>query len=113
MDWAETIARERLAARMLVDIADETERNEKIDTIIEKLGDHSVSLSHARHLSYKNCDEMGLVVERLEDDQTLQELVLSVHHAMMHTLESTFASKVVENHKGAAYIQQAAVPNNQ
>lgn len=56
---------------------------------------------------------MGLVVECLEDDQTLQELVLSVHHAMMHTIEGTLASKVVENHKGAAYIQQAAVPNNQ
>lgn len=40
---------------MLVDIADDTKRNEKIDAIIEKLGDHSVNLSHARHLSYKNC----------------------------------------------------------
>ncbi|HVM73590.1 MAG TPA: hypothetical protein VMU13_01785, partial [Candidatus Paceibacterota bacterium] len=61
------------------------------------------------------CNEIGLVVERLEDDQTLQETVLSIHHAMMHTLASTLATKIVENHKGSAYIQQVAVvgKNNQ
>jgi ATP-dependent protease ClpP protease subunit len=112
MDWAEIIARERLAARMLASIANDTERCQKVNGIIEKLGNHSVSLSHARHLSYEKCDEMGLVVERLEDDRVLQELVLSVHHAMMHTLASTLATKVVENHKGSAYIQQAASLNN-
>ena len=111
MAWAETIVRDRLAARMLASITDDAQRAARVNQIVENLGDHSVSLSHARHLSYAKCNEIGLVVERLEDDQTLQETVLSVHHAMMHTLASTFASKIVENHNGSAYIQQAAVPN--
>lgn len=115
MAWAETIVRERLAARMLASVTDTSTRNTRIKQIVDNLGDHSVSLSHARHLSYAKCNEIGLVVERLEDDQALQETVLSVHHAMMHTLASTFASKIVENHRGSAYIQQAAAPvkNNQ
>jgi ClpP class serine protease len=112
MDWAETIARERLAARMLVGVVND-ERAQRIDEIIKNLINLSVSLSHARHLSYAKCKEVGLVVERLEDDQTLQENVLSVHHAMMHTLERTFATKIVENHMDVAYIQQAPVPNRQ
>jgi len=111
MAWAETIVRDRLAARMLASITDDTQRTARINQIVENLGDHSISLSHARHLSYAKCNEIGLVVERLEDDQNLQETVLSIHHAMMHTLASTFASKIVENHKGSAYIQQAAAPN--
>ena len=111
MAWAETIVRDRLAARMLASITDDAQRTARINQIVENLGNHSISLSHARHLSYAKCNEIGLVVERLEDDQNLQETVLSIHHAMMHTLASTFASKIVENHKGSAYIQQAAVPN--
>jgi ClpP class serine protease len=115
MAWAETIVRERLAARMLSSITDDTKRKLQVDKIVENLGNHSISLSHARHLSYEKCNEIGLVVERLEDDQNLQETVLSIHHAMMHTLASTFATKIVENHKGSAYIEQAVAPikNNQ
>ena len=111
MAWAETIVRDRLAARMLASITDDAQRTARINQIVENLGNHSISLSHARHLSYAKCNEIGLVVERLEDDQNLQETVLSIHHAMMHTLASTFASKIFYNHKGAANTHQAAVPN--
>ena len=110
MAWAETIVRDRLAARMLASIADNALRTAEINRIVESLGNHSVSLSHARHLSFAKCKEIGLVVDPLEDNQALQETVLSVHHAMMHTLAGTYASKIVENHKGSAYIQQAAAP---
>jgi ClpP class serine protease len=109
LTWAEKIAREKLGVRMFASTTDATEKKEKIDKVITELGDHSVSLSHGRHLSYAKCVEIGLIVERLEDDQALQENVLSVHHAMMHTLTGTFASKIVENHKGSAVISQAAV----
>lgn len=109
LKWAEDIAREKLGIRMFAAVTDLVEKKAKIDNIIKELGDHSVNLSHGRHLSYAKCVEIGLVVERLEDDQTLQENVLSVHHAMMHTLGGTFASKIVENHKGSAVILQVAV----
>jgi len=51
----------------------------------------------------------------LEDDQALQDAVLSVHHATMHTLSGP-AVKIVENHLNRAYVkmqQQFAVPQVQ
>jgi hypothetical protein len=41
----------------------------------------------------------------LEETPTLQEAVLSVHHAYIHTLSSTGACKIIENHSGVAFIQ--------
>ena len=109
IEWAETIVHEKLAERMLSGIEDEEERKKKIDKIVEELGDHSISLSHGRHLSHKKCREMGLTIISLEENQIFQDLVLSVHHAMMHTLEGTSAAKIVENHNGIAYVQNAVV----
>lgn len=108
LKWSEDIARKNLAIRMFSAITDADEKKAKIDKIIKELGDHTVNLSHGRHLPYEKCKEIGLVVEKLEDDQLLQENVLSIHHAMMHTLGGTFATKIVENHKGSAVIEQAA-----
>jgi hypothetical protein len=50
---------------------------------------------------------LGLNVVDLEDDDTLQDLVLSVHHACIHTLSSTNEFKIIENHNGIAAIQSA------
>jgi hypothetical protein len=50
---------------------------------------------------------MGLNVAMLEDDPRLQDAVLSVHHACVHTLSATPAFKMIENHKGVAFLQMA------
>ncbi len=79
----------------------------KAKEVVKELGDHAVTKSHARHLSLKRCQEIGLKVAALEDDQPLQEAVLSVHHAFVLTLSQTAAFKIVENHKGIAMISVA------
>ena len=50
---------------------------------------------------------IGLKIEKLEDDQTLQDLVLSVHHSCIHTLSETPSFKIIENQNGIAFIQIA------
>ncbi len=54
---------------------------------------------------------IGLTVTPIEDDQPLQDLVLTVHHCFMRTLMNTTAFKIIENHLGAVILkrQQAAV----
>ena len=79
----------------------------KANAIVNELADHSLTLSHGRHLPIEKCQAIGLKVVALEDDQELQELVLSVHHACMLTLAATPAFKLIENHKGAAFIKVA------
>jgi len=78
---------------------------EKADNIVKELTDHTITKSHARHLSYQKCKDIGREVKLLEDDQKLQDAVLSVHHACIHTLASTGAYKIIENQKGQAFIQ--------
>lgn len=74
--------------------------------IIDELSDHALTKSHARHYSADQARSLGIKVVQLEDDQDLQDAVLSVHHSVIQTLDATGAYKVVENHEGIAYIQQ-------
>ncbi len=108
IDWADEMVRDWLKSGMFNDLED-SEKEEKVGKIIEELGDHALSKSHARHLSFRKCKEMGLKVKSLEENQKLQDAVLSVHHACIHTLSSTGAIKLIENHEGRAFIQSVNV----
>lgn len=100
--WSKIIAKKALEKRML---KDNPNRKKIIGKIIKELTSHSITLSHARHLSDEKCKELGLVIESLESNQDFQDAVLTVHHAFMHTLTATPAFKIIENHNGVAYIQ--------
>ena len=66
--------------------------------IIEVLHNHKDTKSHSRHFSMEECRNMGLKVLPLEEDQDLQDLILTIHHAFMHTFAHSPATKIVENH---------------
>ena len=100
--WSNEMATEWLVTGMF---KDELNKKEKADKVVKGLGDHALTKSHARHLSYDKCKEIGLNVTPLEDNDVLQDAVLSVHHACIHTLGGTPAFKLIENHNGAAFIQ--------
>jgi ATP-dependent protease ClpP protease subunit len=104
--WSEEIVKEWLMTGMLKDKKDNAALADKI---IKDLGDHALTKSHARHLSASRCRDVGLTIEMLEDDQKLQDAVLTVHHACIHTLSSTGGFKIIENHEGKAYIQMARI----
>ena len=54
---------------------------------------------------------MGLNIELLEQDPDLQDLVLTVHHCYMHTLNNTPAFKIIENHKERAFMKIERLQN--
>lgn len=81
-------------------------RRRKATGIAQKLSNHKRFLSHSRHISRSKAKELGLVVEDLEDDQTLQNLVLATFHATSHTFAGTAAVKIIENQMGRAFIKQ-------
>ena len=74
------------------------------ENVVNYLSDPSITATHSRHLSASKCEEIGLRVEKLEDDEKLQDLVLTVHHAYMHTFSMSPAVKIVENHIGVATV---------
>lgn len=100
-----------LATRMFGQLS-RAKAKAKAKKIVDELGDHSVTKSHARHISQQKAKALGLTVESLETpgNETLQEAVLTVHHACVHTLTSTPALKIIENHLGAAFIEQFMAP---
>ena len=104
IQWSNEMVKDWLIRGML---SDSTGAAETADVILKELSDHSLTMSHARHLSASRCREIGLKISMMEDDQRLQDAVLSVHHACVHTLSSTQAFKIIENHNGVAFIQIA------
>lgn len=64
------------------------------------------SYSHARHIPKEACKKAGLHIIDLEDDQDLQDAVLSLHHTYMILFDKFSISKVVENQTGGCFVQQ-------
>ena len=79
----------------------------KAEEIANWLSDHGEFKSHGRHLSRENLIEKGIRVEKLETDQRLQDLTLSVFHSLMHTFNMTTSAKIIENHLGKAWVKMA------
>jgi membrane-bound ClpP family serine protease len=99
--WAETMVTEWLVTGMF---KDEPKPLEAAKKVLDELGSHALTLSHARHISIQRAVAMGLKVVALESNQKLQEAVLTVHHACIQTLTDTPALKIIENHMGVAFI---------
>jgi ATP-dependent protease ClpP protease subunit len=100
IDWSEKLVSDWLSRNMCSrDVG-------KVDKILKEFGDHQTNKSHARHISKQQCIDMGLQVISIEDDNELQDLVLTVHHSFMHTFSNSGATKIVENQLGVAYIEQ-------
>lgn len=79
----------------------------KAEAIAEWFADYEGFYSHGRRVSPDEAIEKGLKVNWLEGDQRLQDAVLSVHHAAMHTFGGTPAAKIIENHHGRAWVKMS------
>lgn len=86
-------------------LAGDSEKESKSKEIARQLSDHSSFKSHGRPISREAAKSLGLIVEDLEKDQQFQDLALSVFHACSHVFSSTGAAKIIENHKGRAFVK--------
>lgn len=99
--WSKEMVHKWLCENMFDGAADKEATAQKI---VDYLSDHATTATHARHLPLAKCEEIGLKVLKLEDDKKLQDLVLTVHHAYMHTFSLSAAIKITENHLGVATV---------
>ena len=98
-EQAERFVAEQLEAHMLEGDPD------KAKSVAAWFADFSHFKSHGRPVTIHDVLQQGLNVTRLENDQALQDLVLSVHHAVRHTFNDTGTTKLIENHHGRAYLE--------
>ena len=81
------------------------QNKERIATdIANYFADYESFHSHARRVGRDQAREVGLVVKDLEDNSRVQDAVLSIHHATMHTFSATAVTKIIENHRDRAWI---------
>lgn len=110
LQLSEEKVREWLATWMFRGLPD---CQQKSANVAKWLGDAKQHKTHGRPIAAATAQDMGLKVECLEDDQALQEKVLSVFHAIMVTFQVTPCVKIIENHNGKGVyttVQVAAVP---
>ena len=106
ISWSRQLAEVYLSGSMF---KDELKQNnlyakQQIANIINLLTNQDLTKSHARHIPIPACMGSGLKITEIEDDQELQDIILSIHHASALTIKNTPAIKITENQNGKAYI---------
>lgn len=112
IDWADSIVTKWLEDNMF---SGEAKPSSKAKAVVKQLSSHNATYSHSRHIHIEELENLGIAVTPLEglDDRSigdckdLQDCVLTVHHAFMHTFASSGAIKIVENHQGSAMVISA------
>ncbi|MBQ8570926.1 MAG: S49 family peptidase [Kiritimatiellae bacterium] len=98
VDLSQTLVKEWLISGMFYQSKNAEAEARKI---VNALNNHRDTKAHDRHIDSVQAIEMGLKINMLEKDQKLQDLVLTVHHACMHTFsQSPNLHKIVENQMG-------------
>lgn len=103
MEWSEEIVENWLTACMFKDDADSKEKAKKV---VKELSDHNEMKAHNRHISMEKCKEIGLKIDVLEEQENdLQDTVLSIHHSFMYAF-SSFPEivKIIENQNNSRMI---------
>ena len=81
----------------------------KAKRIAARFADYESFRSHGRRVGRQQARDNGVRVVDLEDDDQLQDVVLSVHHATMHTFSGTPTHKIIENHRGRAWVRMSPI----
>lgn len=92
---------EELAERWLTGVNPDIDMNKVKKVFIN----HNHSYSHSRHISKDDCLSAGLPITNLEDNQDLQDAVLSLHHCYMILIDMISIVKIVMNQEGRAFLQ--------
>lgn len=88
--------------------SEQSDSEERATKITQFLNNHKDTKLHARHIDSEQAKAIGLCVKDLESDQKLQDLVLTVHHACMHSFSQVpDLYKIVENQKGIGVFTRA------
>ncbi|WP_322890995.1 MULTISPECIES: SDH family Clp fold serine proteinase [unclassified Yoonia] len=83
--------------------AGEEDSNAKAAATIAHLMSFKETTEHGHHFLRRKCSDIGLNIVGLEDDQKLQELVLSVHHSYVASFARVKTIKFIENSSGASW----------
>lgn len=86
----------------------EADAKARASATVAELMNYAEQTEHGQHYPVDKCREIGLSVTMLEDDQAVQEAVLSVHHTYVATFARTGSIKIIENTKNGTWLVAGA-----
>lgn len=87
-------------------LAGDPDGPQRAKKIADYFADADLHKSHGKAIDRDEARDLGVKIENLEDDQDMQDKVLSVHHATMITFQGPTV-KLIENNIGRRFLQQA------
>lgn len=84
---------------------EESDKQKIVNKILEFLNNNEYTKIHSRHIDNEKAKSIGLKITNLEDDEKLQDAVLSIHHCYMHTFSNSNAVKIIESNTGATTVR--------
>lgn len=96
----------QLVEKWLTEYMFKGEKTDFPEKIAEFLSNHANFKTHGKHISMPEAIDKGLKIIKLEENQELQDKVLSAFHATMHAFGLSNAAKIVANHKNNCFIKQ-------
>ncbi len=107
LECGEEIAKLGMKAYMF---SGEDNAGKKAAKIARYFNSVATHLSHSRRIGLDECQNVGLQIEQLEDDQEFQDEVLTVYHLLTIIFEQTVTVKVLRNHEGKAWVKNFNPP---
>lgn len=98
LDWSKSYTKKWLAHNYHLD-------DNAASIMAKPFVEHEQSKSHSREFSKEQCKQFGLNIIDMEKDDSLQDLILSLHHCYMIFFDKSVAFKAVENQNGARYLR--------
>lgn len=89
-------------------LSDERNAEEQAESLAENLCDWDKFKNHNRHLNREKVREYGFKVTDLEDDDELQDIILSIYHTATLTHDQRQVAKIIETHEGNAFVAGGA-----
>jgi hypothetical protein len=106
--WSNEMVKRWLCEGML---KGEANADETAEAIVQGLGSHALTKNHARHIHTDRLLELGIKVKFIEEDQGLQDAILSLHHCCINALSHTPVVKIIENQNGVGLSLAVQVMN--
>ena len=92
--------------------AGEEDARSQAEAVSNWMASHNEFSTHGKPISRDDGRAHGMNIIDLESDQALQDAILSVYHSVMHTFgQAIQVTKIVENHLGKAFMENAMPPN--
>jgi len=102
LDFSERMVADWLSRYMMSKCEDPTAEGLRIAKYFNNAADHK---SHDKRIGIDEARSVGVVVEKLEDDQALQEAVLTLYHVLTILIEQTPVTKIITSGSGRNWVK--------